>query len=172
MKWSILILNAYLISCLSWQRSQLLWRRKISLPVALDDVSNIEDTVSSIKAKKFLVKDLLEVTLEQISSVDARIQGFLSVDGEKALEVAKHMDSTRFSVDFPLFGIPIAVKDNICVEGNRATCASRILEGYTPSYDATVIQKLKQAGAIIIGKTNMDEFAMGSTTETSAFQVC
>ena len=115
--------------------------------------------------------ELTRAHLEQIEAVNPALNAFLHVDPEGALAAAAAIDARRAKGEElgPLAGIPIAVKDNFCTTGMPTTCGSRILEGWIPPYDATVIARLKQAGLIILGKTNMDEFAMGSSTETSAF---
>ena len=115
--------------------------------------------------------ELTRAHLDQIEAVDPALNAFLHVDAEGALAAAAAIDARRAKGEElgPLAGIPIAVKDNFCTTGMPTTCGSRILEGWIPPYDATVIARLKQAGLIILGKTNMDEFAMGSSTETSAF---
>ena len=114
---------------------------------------------------------LVRGSLDKIRSLDGEIHAFLHVDEEAAIhrarEVQRGIESGRFSG--PLAGVPIAIKDNICTKALPTTCASRILENFVPSYNADVIERIEDAGMIIIGKTNMDEFAMGSTTETSAF---
>jgi len=98
--------------------------------------------------------------------------GFVSLDRERALERARELDRNRPSGSVaPLWGIPVAVKDNLCTEGLRTTCGSRILENFVPPYTATAVARLQEAGAIVIGKTAQDEFAMGSTSETNAFGV-
>jgi aspartyl-tRNA(Asn)/glutamyl-tRNA(Gln) amidotransferase subunit A len=111
--------------------------------------------------------------LDHIQATDPKINAFISVDADGALAQADEVDSRRVSGDElgPLAGIPVAVKDLICVAGGRTTCGSRILADYVAPYDATVIDKLRTAGAVIVGKTNMDEFAMGSSTENSHFGV-
>jgi len=121
--------------------------------------------------KEFSVLELTKTFLERIEEVDKKISSFLTITKDLALLEAKKIDDLISSgKKIPvLAGIPLAVKDNILVEGVRATCASRILENYIAAYDATVIKKLKELGAIILGKTNMDEFAMGSSTEHSVF---
>src|SRR5580658_7104849 len=101
---------------------------------------------------------------QRIGQVDPKIQGYLSRDFDAALEQAKTAD-----VSLPLGGVPIAIKDVINVLGEPCTCGSQILKGYRAPYDATVIQKLRAAGAIPFGRANMDEFAMGSSTENSSF---
>lgn len=111
--------------------------------------------------------EVLESFFQRFSSTEEKIKAFITPLYEQALEQAKAMDSRQ--PEGRLFGIPIAIKDNINVKGYRTTCASKILENYISPYDATVVEKLKQEGAIIVGKTNMDEFAMGSSTEYSAF---
>lgn len=117
--------------------------------------------------------EIVEAFLNRIQKVDPKINAFITVAGEQALARAKKLDARRKGGAGELgslAGVPIAVKDNICTDGIRTTCASRMLEEYIPPYDATVVERLQAAGAIIIGKTNMDEFAMGSSGEHSAMQ--
>ncbi|HVF42212.1 MAG TPA: Asp-tRNA(Asn)/Glu-tRNA(Gln) amidotransferase subunit GatA [Pyrinomonadaceae bacterium] len=110
-------------------------------------------------------------SLREAERLNDTLNSFLQIDREGALRRAEELDGEQASTQPPstLRGIPIAVKDNICVRGMQATCGSRILAGYHPPYDATVIGRLKAAGAVVIGKTNCDEFAMGSSNENSAY---
>ncbi|MGO1369810.1 Asp-tRNA(Asn)/Glu-tRNA(Gln) amidotransferase subunit GatA [Senegalia sp. (in: firmicutes)] len=115
---------------------------------------------------------LVEDYFKQIEEYDGQIKAFLTLDKENAIKLAKEIDEKRKNGEELgyLAGIPVAIKDNISTKGLKTTCASNIIKDYIPPFDATVIEKLKEAGAIILGKTNLDEFAMGSSTETSAFQ--
>jgi len=108
-----------------------------------------------------------EKTLDAAEKLNEKLNSFLSIERETALERAAKLDKS--SEDAPLKGFAIAVKDNICTKGMQTTCGSRILENYRAQYDATAVKKLYEAGAVIIGKANMDEFAMGSSNENSAF---
>ena len=114
--------------------------------------------------------ELTQAVIERIVEVDNQVKAYLTVTPESALEQAQGADRRRAAgEDHPLLGIPLAIKDIICTKGVPTTCGSRILENFIPPYDATVIEQLRQRGAVILGKTNMDEFAMGSSTENSAF---
>ncbi len=108
--------------------------------------------------------------LERIRKVEPEVHAFVTVTDELALKQAQEADDLLAAgKGRPLTGIPVAVKDNMCTRGVRTTCSSKMLENFIPPYDATVVEKLKAAGAVMVGKANMDEFAMGSSTENSAF---
>jgi len=115
--------------------------------------------------------EVVSSVLKRIKDVDAKINAFLLVDEESAVTQAKKADERiQKKQAGPLTGIPVAVKDNMCIKGQTTTCGSRILFNFKPPYEAAVVEKLRSEGAVIIGKTNMDEFAMGSSTENSAFK--
>jgi aspartyl-tRNA(Asn)/glutamyl-tRNA(Gln) amidotransferase subunit A len=114
--------------------------------------------------------ELTRAVLARIEALDGRVGAYLTVDAEGALAQARQSDDFRARGQATaLTGIPLSIKDVICTRGLRTTCGSRLLDNFIPPYDATVMQKLRQAGAVILGKTNMDEFAMGSSTENSGF---
>jgi aspartyl-tRNA(Asn)/glutamyl-tRNA(Gln) amidotransferase subunit A len=116
--------------------------------------------------------ELTQAVLDRIEAVDGKVGAYLTVDADGAMAQAEAADRRLAKGDMaPLTGIPLGIKDLICTQGLRTTCASKILENFIPPYDATVISRLKDSGAVIVGKLNMDEFAMGSTTEHSGFQV-
>jgi aspartyl-tRNA(Asn)/glutamyl-tRNA(Gln) amidotransferase subunit A len=117
------------------------------------------DLIDKLKTKKISVQDVLNSVKAQISRVEDKIHSFVRIN--QTASASKVSDQS-----FPL---PIAIKDNICISGYETTCASRILKGFKPPYSATVIQKLKDSGAIVVGQANMDEFAFGSSTENSSF---
>ncbi len=115
------------------------------------------------------VSELVQESFDQIDRVDGKIGAFLSLN-EEAFEQAKRMDDVAKHEANPLFGLPIGVKDNIVTKGMTTTCGSKFLENFVPAHDATVVERLHEAGAITIGKLNMDEFAMGSSNENSAYK--
>ncbi len=125
---------------------------------------------SLLHNKEVSVKELTEESFARIAKTDGDIQAFLAINEEQALARAEQLDNEPMDERGPLFGLPIGVKDNIVTKGIVTTAASRMLENLLPLYDATVVEKLNEAGMVTIGKLNMDEFAMGSTTETSAFK--
>ncbi len=112
----------------------------------------------------------IEKTLENAEKLNKTLNAFVSIERESALESAKTLDENLSKL--PLKGLAIAIKDNICTKGMLTSCGSKILAGYKPQYDATAVERLTKAGAIIVGKANMDEFAMGSSNETSAYGTC
>lgn len=132
----------------------------------------IAQAQSGMEAGEFSSVDLTQAYLDRIEKLDGTINAYLLVTAEKALQQARAADERRANGESgPLLGIPLAYKDVLATEGVDTTCGSKILEGYKPPYTATAVKKLEAAGAVMLGKLNMDEFAMGSSTENSAYQV-
>lgn len=133
---------------------------------------SISQIAKKIKYKEITIKEVLDSVYSRIDEVEKKIDGYITLTKESAYKRAEILQEKLDNGEDigVLSGVPIAIKDNICTNGVKTTCASRMLEDFVPFYDATVIEKLENAGAIIVGKTNMDEFAMGSSTETSYFK--
>lgn len=130
-----------------------------------------EQVASGIRNRDFSALEYISQILERIEKIDVKINAFVAVDSEGAIEKAHSIDNRIQHGESigGLGGVAVGVKDNICTKNLKTTCASKMLDGYIPPYDATVIKKLKENDAIIVGKLNLDEFAMGSTTEFSRF---
>lgn len=137
----------------------------------LSKTLSIEDIHNLYAAGDAKPSEITRAALDRIEQDNERLNAYLTINREGALAAAAALDGEILSAiqTKPLAGVPVAIKDNMCTEGVRTTCGSRILGNYVPQYSATVVKKLEAAGAIIVGKTNMDEFAMGSSTENSAF---
>ncbi len=133
--------------------------------------ATIDRCVAAARSGAVTCRTIAERSLEVIRARNPDLRAFISVCEKHALERAEMLDALPWACKnrMPLFGVPVAVKDNICTRGITTTCASRMLENFVPPYDACVVEMLDQAGAIIVGKTNMDEFSMGSTGGTSYF---
>ena len=134
-------------------------------------MSSAKNLASEVREGRQSAVSALQEYLEAIELREPEVHAFNLVTREKAIEAAASIDETVASGrdPGPLAGVPVALKDNLCTRGVPTTCSSRILEGWEPPYDATVVERLTAAGAVVIGKTNLDEFAMGSSTEHSAF---
>lgn len=134
---------------------------------------NIQSLAAGLRAGDFSSTELTQELLARIRQLDGSVNAFISITEEAALAGAKQADETLAAGNGgPLCGIPIAHKDLFCTAGELTTCASKMLANFTAPYDATVVERLQQAGMVMLGKTNMDEFAMGSSNETSFFGAC
>jgi aspartyl-tRNA(Asn)/glutamyl-tRNA(Gln) amidotransferase subunit A len=124
------------------------------------------------RAREISVEDVVKAQFARIADMDDAVKAYVTLNPTAALTKARELDgifAQGSGVPSDLAGIPVAYKDNLCTKGVRTTCSSRMLENYTPAYDATVVERLEKAGTVMLGKTNLDEFAMGSSTENSAF---
>ena len=145
--------------------------------IATSDMTTINSCLADFKAHRYSVTDLTKQYLARIHTEDARYNAFVTVCDDYALKLAKELDAeygTKGETIFlekPLFGIPYACKDNFCTKDVKTTASSKVLENFIPPYESTVTKKLMDAGAVLLGKTNMDAFAHGSSTESSDFFV-
>ena len=132
----------------------------------------LTDIAKKIKNKEVTIKEVLDSVYSRIDEKEPEVDAYLALTRESAYKKAEELqEKLDNGEDIGILGgVPVAIKDNICIKGVKTTCGSRMLENYEPIYNATVIEKLEKAGAIVLGKTNMDEFAMGSSTESSYFK--
>ena len=141
----------------------------------LDDLNALSalSIVEGIKSKTFSAKEVAAASIRAVKKEHADHNSYITILEDAALQAARAVDAKAAKGEplGRLAGVPIAVKDNMMIKGVKTTCASRILGGYRAPFDATVIEKLRKEDAVFIGKTNMDEFAMGSSTETSSFGI-
>jgi aspartyl-tRNA(Asn)/glutamyl-tRNA(Gln) amidotransferase subunit A len=130
----------------------------------------IHEAHELLKAKKISAVELTKNYLDRIQQVEPKVKAFVTVTADIAMEKARQADAVIAAGKMvPMTGIPIAIKDNMCTIGTKTSCSSKMLENFVPPYNATVVEKLNEAGAVMVGKANLDEFAMGSSTENSAF---
>jgi aspartyl-tRNA(Asn)/glutamyl-tRNA(Gln) amidotransferase subunit A len=134
------------------------------------DTIGCGETARGVAAGAWSASEVIDAALARIAARDEGIGAFLATYADEARSRARQIDADPALRARPLAGVPIALKDNLCVAGRPTSAGSRILEGYRPAYSATVVERLREAGAVLIGNTNMDEFAMGSSNENSAFQ--
>ena len=136
-----------------------------------EDVRTIAEAGRRLRSGETTATELLMQVVDRAHRTEAQLHAYLTIDRDGAAQAAAQADADlKDGIDHgPLHGIPVALKDNMCTRGVETTAASQILSGYVPPYDATVVRRLREAGAVIVGKTNLDEFAMGSSTENSAY---
>jgi aspartyl-tRNA(Asn)/glutamyl-tRNA(Gln) amidotransferase subunit A len=135
--------------------------------------ASARDLAAGVRARQFSAEDVARAALARLHQVEPSLHAYLDVFDQQALDYARAVDRKIAAGEDPgpLAGVPIALKDNLCLEGSKTTCASRMLSNYVPPYTATAVSRLLAAGAVPLGKTNLDEFAMGSSTENSALGV-
>jgi aspartyl-tRNA(Asn)/glutamyl-tRNA(Gln) amidotransferase subunit A len=135
---------------------------------------SIAEIHHKIKNKEMCPSDLIDASFQQMARSEKTVNAFLYVDEERTRHLAKQLDQKLMTARehiSPLFGLPYGIKDNICTQGIPTTCASKALDGYLPPLDATIYRRLVEANTVLVGKCNMDEFGMGSTTENSAYLI-